>query len=100
VLPPQVPHDPSAPHVVPPAQVWPVATQVEGPLLAATQQPPVQLLPGQQGAPGVPHLRQVVVENVLGVPLQTVSVSVQALPVTQQACCSLPQEQVPPVQVP
>lgn len=100
MLPPHVPHDPSAPHIVPPAQVWPAATQVEAPLLPATQQPPVHVLPGQQGAPGVPHFRQVVVEKVLGVPLQTVSASVQALPLTQQACCSLPQAQVPCVQVP
>ncbi len=99
--PPQVPQEPSAPQVDAPAQVWPVATHVPGPELPTTQQPPVQLLPGQQGAPGIPHLRQVVVvEKVLGVPLQTVSVLVHALPVTQQACPTAPQVQVPPEQVP
>jgi hypothetical protein len=78
-LPPQVPQLAVAPQVPAPAQDWPAAMHWVVLVAVRVQQPVVQRLPGQQGAPAAPHCWHTDVEEPTE-PEQTVSGSVQAWP--------------------
>jgi hypothetical protein len=100
VLPPQLPQVPPAAQVPAPLQDWARAIHCEVLLVVRVQQPAAQRLPGQHGPLASPHLWQIAVE-LPGVVEHTVSGSVHAcVEDEQQALPSLPQTQVPLVQVP
>jgi hypothetical protein len=91
-LPPQVPQLPLAaqfPPVVLPHPV-PGDTQTDTPLLSRPQQPVLQRLPAQQGAPLSPHFRQVLLDDPPP-PAQTVPGSVHWGDDEQQPIPCLPQ---------
>jgi hypothetical protein len=72
---PHWPQLPVASQAPTPAQLWPTATHTVTPSSEREQQPLAHRLPGQQGPPGAPQLRQVPVrEPVTGMQAESASV--------------------------